>query len=49
MYLEGGHIAQIAINTGTFKMELIGQFTGTGYSPHFAPEIPNVPGIVRKE
>lgn len=49
MYLEGGYIAQMAINTGTFTMELSGQLTGTGYSPAMAPEIPNVLGIVRKK
>jgi hypothetical protein len=49
MYLEGGHIAQMAISTGKFEKEYIGEYTGTGNSPLEAPEIPNVIGIVRKE
>jgi hypothetical protein len=48
MYLDGGHIAQIAIQTGTTNLELIGQFNGLGYSPTEAPEIPNVIGIIKK-
>lgn len=47
MYLEGGHIAQMAITTGKFEKEYIGEFSGTGFSPSEAPQIPNVIGIVR--
>jgi uncharacterized protein YigE (DUF2233 family) len=48
MYLEGAHIAQLAINTCKKKFELIGQYTALGYSPTEAPSIPNVIGVVRK-
>jgi uncharacterized protein YigE (DUF2233 family) len=48
MYVEGAHIAQLAINSGKKKLELIGQFTAMGYSPTDAPAIPNVIGVVRK-
>ncbi len=47
MYLDGGHIAQMAIETISTKLELIGQFNGLGYSPSEAPEIPNVIGIMK--
>jgi hypothetical protein len=47
MYLDGGHIAQMAIQTGTTNLELVGQFNGLGYSPSEAPEIPNVIGIIK--
>jgi hypothetical protein len=48
MYLDGGHIAQMAIQTGTTNLELIGQFNGLGYSPTEAPAIPNIIGIIKK-
>lgn len=48
MYLDGGHIAQMAIQSGSTNFELIGQFNGLGYSPTEAPEIPNVLGIIKK-
>jgi hypothetical protein len=48
MYLDGGHIAQMAIQSATTKLELIGQYNGLGYSPTEAPAIPNIIGIIKK-
>jgi exopolysaccharide biosynthesis protein len=48
MYLDGGHIAQMAIQSATLNFEGVGQFNGLGYSPAEAPEIPNVIGIIKK-
>ena len=46
--LEDGSPAQMSIVAGGRKIDFKGEFTGRGYSPEQAPDIPNVIGVLRK-